>query len=740
MTVHVHRLTGCSPTPLAHYLKALGILRLIAEQADPEARGWWRDEAFHLATVLDATELERFFLDRYRPTPIVAPWNGGSGFYPRDNRDGIDALAASRAGRFAPFRDAIAWGRKATAGLEESPKGAAKAAFLRRCRREWRGPVLDWLEAAVVLDADGEPAYPSLLGTGGNDGRLDFTNNYMQRLAGLFDLAHPAAPARPAAARLLSVALYGEPGLGLERSAVGQFLPGSAGGANSTVGFVGDSVLNAWDYVLMLEGACLFSAGVARRLRAVALPQAAAPFAVRSSAAGYGSAADGERDRGEQWFPLWERPATLGELRSLVAEGRSRVGRRSATRPVDFGRAVARLGVARGIAAFQRYGYIERNGQANLAVPLGRWPVQAQPHQDLLDQVAGWVDALRRASAGGQGPGAIARAARACEEAILACCRDGRNPARWQDLLIALGRAEARLPRSPAFTAEAGLRPLPVLGVDWLRAANDGSAEFRLAVAFASQHGATAGGDVDPARPIRRHFLPLDPAGLRFGTAAAGGTAFPEVVCLADDLEAVALALLRRRIVEGGQEGLRRLSLVGVPGAEASLHDIALFLAGGVDERKVLDLARPLMALDWSRFRRPLPRPRAARQPFAALGIYGLARLVFWPRPLRLPDAAGPVSIPLDPAILTCLIAGDLVRASTAAVRRLSASGLRPRVQVLAGDAALARRIAVALVYPLRERDAVALARRLTRPELEPLPWAEEVAAIPSSTRGDGGT
>ncbi len=37
----VHRLGGCAPTPLANYLKALGILRVVAEQADAEARGWW---------------------------------------------------------------------------------------------------------------------------------------------------------------------------------------------------------------------------------------------------------------------------------------------------------------------------------------------------------------------------------------------------------------------------------------------------------------------------------------------------------------------------------------------------------------------------------------------------------------------------------------------------------------------------------------------------------------------------
>lgn len=729
MTIHVHHLTGCSPTPLAHYLKGLGVLRLVAEQKDPRARGWWRDESFHLATALDEERLQRFFLEEYVPTPIVAPWNGGSGFYPKDNKEGIDAVSRSVAERFASFRTIIEWGHSVVGGLAESPKGAEKSALLRRCRQQWRGPALEWLEAAVVLDGAGEPAYPALLGTGGNDGRLDFTNNYMQRLAGLFDLSDPAAPARPAASRLLVIALFGQPGQGLERNAVGQFLPAGAGGANSTVGFAGESLLNSWDFVLMLEGACLFAASVARRINAIALPQAAAPFAVRSSAVGYGSAAEGEKDRGEQWFPLWERPATLDELRSLIAEGRSQIGRRSAGRPVDFGRAVARLGVARGITAFQRYGYIERNGQANLAVPLGRWPVRAQPYQDLIDRVADWVDELRRASAGSEGPASIASAARVCEEAILACCRDGDNPRRWQDLLIALGRAEAQLPRSPRFTAAKGLRPLPRLEAGWLRAADDKSPELRLALAFASQHGSNRKGEIDWNESIRRHFLPLDRSGQRFAIHGDTVASSPEVVCLADDLETDALALIRRRIVEAVRKGAAQLPLIGVGGAEATLHDISLLLTGNVDDRKILDLARPLMALDWARIGRPFGRPPAA-QPLGSLGFYGLVRLAYWPQPIRAKEGAEAVTIPLDPAILAQLAAGDLVRASTTAVRRLSAAGFRPYLRFVAGDTALARRVAVAIAFPIRERDAVGLLKHLTRSGSEETADNQEVPAI----------
>ena len=74
-------LMGCAPVPLAHYLKALGIFRIVAEQKDPGAKGYWRGDCFRLRTTMDRESLRSFFLEDYSPTPIIAPWNGGSGFY-----------------------------------------------------------------------------------------------------------------------------------------------------------------------------------------------------------------------------------------------------------------------------------------------------------------------------------------------------------------------------------------------------------------------------------------------------------------------------------------------------------------------------------------------------------------------------------------------------------------------------------------------------------------------------------
>ena len=82
-------LKGCAPEPLIHYLKALGVFRLVAEQLDSQVRGAWRGDVFVLETAKPADELVTFFLGEYRPTPIIAPWNAGSGFHTREKEPDV---------------------------------------------------------------------------------------------------------------------------------------------------------------------------------------------------------------------------------------------------------------------------------------------------------------------------------------------------------------------------------------------------------------------------------------------------------------------------------------------------------------------------------------------------------------------------------------------------------------------------------------------------------------------------
>lgn len=56
------KLEGCTAMPFGAYLKGLGVLRLVVEQADGGARGWWDGDTFALDSKLDREELLDFFL------------------------------------------------------------------------------------------------------------------------------------------------------------------------------------------------------------------------------------------------------------------------------------------------------------------------------------------------------------------------------------------------------------------------------------------------------------------------------------------------------------------------------------------------------------------------------------------------------------------------------------------------------------------------------------------------------
>jgi CRISPR-associated protein Csx17 len=474
-------LRGCRATPLLSYLKAIGVLRLVAEQAEPEAAGWWVGDHFHLSSQFDEEGLVHFFATRYRPSPVVSPWNGGSGFYPKDNADARTRLLASDDPRLTPLRAVFIAAQQLVAeyGLSEAPKKEKKAEFLTACRERFPDEALPWLDAAVVLGE--EILYPPLLGTGGNDGRLEFSLTFHGRV--LDALEAPEEATRSA----LSAALFGDMLVSLSPAAVGQFDPGGAGGANSTSGYSGASLVNPWDYVLGMEGAIAFAAAAARRLGRRETRLAAFPFTVQHTHAGFGTSADREKSRGEIWMPLWPAPTTFPELRALVGEGRAQWGRSQAQTGLDFARAAASLGVDRGISEFIRYGIVERYGRAYLCVPLARVRVANRAGRvSLLHDLDAWLSRLRWAAARDDAPARHPQALRDVERAIMALTSDPSGPGRMQDVLIAAGRAERVIATSPRFRDDAGLIPLGGLRSDWVDECDDGRPEFRLAVALAS--------------------------------------------------------------------------------------------------------------------------------------------------------------------------------------------------------------------------------------------------------------
>lgn len=231
-------LGGCRPEPLGSYLKALAVLRLVAEQADPGTRGRWSGAgAFVLSTTLDRERLVAFFVDAYRPTPLVAPWNSGSGFRAGGKSPVAEAtvrlIEESGSPRLQPYRQAIAAGREVVRRAEEAgwrePTGKefwskeGKAHVLRLCRALLPDDALAWLDACVVL-TDDENWSPLLGGSGGLLGRLELSVNYAQRLADVLGLGR-RAPRRDEPRQWIEAALFADQAVSHLRGPVGQFDP-----------------------------------------------------------------------------------------------------------------------------------------------------------------------------------------------------------------------------------------------------------------------------------------------------------------------------------------------------------------------------------------------------------------------------------------------------------------------------------------------------------------------------------
>ncbi len=657
-------LPGCAPEPLLAYLKALGVFRIVAEQKDPQARAYWSGDVFYLRSILKVDGLCGFFLNDYRPTPIVSPWNGGSGFFAKDNKEALNAIVASTNPRLDAYRETISIARAALGtDVSTKPDGKVKQELIQRLRTRLPDVALPWLDVNASQSGD-RVVFSPLLGTGGNDGRLEFSQNYMQRVREVV-----LTPDSTRNANRLRLALFGVGDGTLVDAAVGQFDPGGVGGPNARPGFEAESLVNPWDFILMIEGALFFLGSVARRFAGSPDTRASFPFLVRPSAAGWATLADDDdqRARAEVWLPLWPRQACLTEIRHLFAEGRAQVGRRAARTGADFARAVTGLGVDRGIIAFQRYGFQQRSGKNYLAVPLGR--IAAHPRQavHLVEEVDGWLDALRRVAADKSAPARYRLAVRSIEDAIFTYCRLG-GPRHLQDVLATLGAAERALSvRGPGRDK---MPPLQGLTVRWIPACDDGSAEFRIALALASIDGAIG--------PIRGQLEAVSRQGNRWRWSEGDRG----VVWTGGDLAHNLARVLTRRQLEARQ-GKRDEETSDGPNPElrarysVRLYDVARFVEGSVDDARIGNLLWALATLRWESFVRDYWPTSPAGDHAVVPRAYALLKLLYLTGPLPGPEGE-PVEMFGDPAIPTRVEIGDLAGAVRVAYRRLRARGFTP--------------------------------------------------------------
>ncbi len=676
MTKHV--LAGLRPEPLASYLAGLGVIRLIGEQADPAATFAWTDDGLVVNTQL--ADIASWLVDEYKPTPVLSPWNSGSGFGLKDvePKKRISQLLGNSSPRLTVFTKAVdeaqaSTRRARTAGWINDDGKGDKQRLVQDFRNHCPEELLPWIDACVVL-ADDKALFPPLLGTGGNDGRLDFSTNFHEQLITVLD--------QSSSGHARSLAWAGDALAGVETqrltaAPVGQFDPASAGGQGSSPFGAAASLVNPWTYVLLVEGALLFASGTSRRHQ-YAAGRAAMPFTVQYSPDGSTSGADDEESRGEVWVPVWTSPWSLAEVRQLFGEARASWRGRPARRAVDFYAATRVLGVARGVDEFVRYGLHQRNGLAFVAVPLDRVQVVNKPSVQLAAQIEEWVSWLP----GKEASRAVGTTLRQFEAAELAFARDGGALA-LRDLLASLTSLEQAVGRSGRMREQVSVRRAPP-AAEFLKvlASDEESPELRIAVGIAS----CIAGNGRQSRTMRQLLLPVDPGASddrehRYGRwrdapVVPGFGMRPLRQVLAD-----VLVWRSRTAADEVDSDESAAAFRGIPtfrrGVEvpaADLHALAVTLGGAqrvLDERELNCWLRACLALDWSH----LPRGHRWAKTQASVQIPALALLHPLAQGLAIGNEPAATRLALGPDWAARLAAGQVTAVHLDALRRLRQAG-----------------------------------------------------------------
>jgi len=711
-------LNGCRADVLAGYLQALGLLRALATQTDPDARLHWSGDVPVLHTCLARDDLLTWLTEAYVPAPIVSPWNSGSGFAGNGkSKSAEQALAEVRDSpepRFSRLREAILAGERVVAEGRRRGWGGKKdelwakehkADVVGLCRATLPDDALPWLDVAVTLTLD-DLAFNAIVGTGGNFGRQELVKTYYERL---LTLMGPAAN-RKRSREWAEAALLGREDVPYLRDTVGQYDPGRAGGIHSSPDEKGDGFANPWSFVLVMEGTLLFAASAVRR-NAASRSVEAKPFFTRATPLGHGSAAEDEATKGEQWAPLWDRSAGLAEITHLIGEGRAQWGGRHAASGLEFAMALASLGVDRGLTGFRRYVIAERLGQNPLAIPAGRVTVVSRPEERLVGAPYKWIARLNRM----QLPKGVATAVRRVEREMFDLATGG-GPASLARFVIEFGRLHEAVARSGALRSQ--IKPYRAESPqDWLATLDklpEGREELWLAAGIASlrDDGSKSG---PPIRSLLTRVRDTEWVDAPATGLDLYGATLVRALAEAHRLRMIAISATSANTGDDANPTnepavnddatVRGVQTAYPHGQWLPTRLVDRFARGEVDDDLIADYLRGLLALDYDRqtkVKAPLP---PWRTPDPALSLllpfFGPDDLTF-----RVLDRTTgnevqhKVRLAPRPEWIPRLIARGVPAIADDALLRLRLAGLPPVVSRLTG-ASPPTRLAAALLMPV---------------------------------------
>lgn len=608
-------LDGINVDSLGHYLAGLGVLAATAQRW-PAVRACWDQGRFTLLSheIAGLNELTSYLLDEWKPTPYERWWS-----------------------------------------ISQKADTKAKSSLRLWAERNERS-----CEEVRVLDAHvvgmGRNSFNPVLGTGGNVGKRDL------------------AKACADAAKCLKKP---ERGAWLKATLTGVadcVMPDLANGGtwfvyanktfNSGQSWYREGQLSPWSVLLSMEGVFQLVGGVNRRLGSRSKPYAVFPFVSDPSP----PETDGEigMARGEFWAPLWQYPATLTEISTLLQRGLAKVGGRAAQSPSEFAVAALAAGVDAGLTEFARFELRQTtSSQVFEAIPReriavsGRQPAHARQTSQqsqrnekgavsefrskaapqLLDLFESrWIDRLPFEPHDSKQKGKFVGLRGPIETAIVRASERPEDPTRWQSLLHTLAESQSKIDRNKSLRDKRipALRPL---SIDWFELAWHPDEPLPLEIELARAIASVGWQPSERDQPLLCNVFGVDVQrhGRTTGSEKAG---FVRAVSMPKVRPAAAvwgsgapLSLLldvtHRRLIDATHSDSQPLLGIARCACRASVVRELLLDDGTIDLELVAQWVPALSLIDWSRFKH-----RSQLQPVESPPLDGTVLLHALAKPL----------------------------------------------------------------------------------------------------------
>lgn len=761
-------LHGCRHDILGHYLKAIGLLRVLAkcaapEHQDPDAEGWWDNDkaCFCLRSPKYPTQekLVEFFALHYHPTPVFAAWN---------KEPGSSAEESEKLETLADWKIANALSAQVVSA-EERRKPANKNKLIATealdlYRDKASGEVTEAVDSISAPFHRSNADQPLFLSKG-IAGRAHLWRTHWEYLAAFqkhrdaYTKAAEKVRAHQGTARQLAKLIektnaalqpiqellpFREACASAAKGKGTPFFPDAIKAYNTGSGWVTENYpFNALDYVLAVEGGFAMRGSVGRTLAANSRRFAAFPFVFDAGEELVDDANEVKGTSSSLWFPLWDRPVTFAELSSFISDAQARLPGKEARFSAEFMRALHSQGVDAGFTGWQEFRFKMKISRVPW-ITTGAF-VEAVFREDAtrlnralqrLDE-SQFLDQFDIKWKGGKADSKSPHPVRAAINTAMETAARETTPHHCLDLLGTIFRACRQMAISESFRdtllreRARFFRPLPM--DDWNELLRDmDQPEFRIARAVASVVGQMKqpDGGYSDVLPMLGSLLPLKLGPSGWFLPAKGDRSHQAVWTGTDVCHDLAAVLGRRYLDSLTDNRPALMSSFGAP-----LEDILAFLHGDLDDHLIARWIEALSLIGW-RLGKTEDEPDRDGQPSAIPPEYAALRTLLeleceWqgndPSTWKKRRSQQPISL------LCQRSASTLPQAVTEALRWIAIWGVpnpyenREEKERLAGrdiikPAALApstnaARLAAAVCIPLHWRDRVALYRIVTLPQ-----------------------